>query len=432
MAYQIKKSDITTNQRQFIQKSLKIIPVKDNYFNPHAIVTPIYFYLVKGNIAIIPYSAASEIFDLIPNDTINHTPSAMIYQGQLRDYQIPIYNEAISHLQSYGTTTLNLFTGCGKTQLSIKLATTLGFLTLVLVNRILLLEQWSQSFNKSTNAHVWIVGEQSMPDRFDVIICLDTRWNLIDDKIKVKIGTVLIDEAHLFCTPSHVECLLAFYPKFVIAMSATLERDDQMHHMIYAICGEHGIYRESNIKFSVIKYNTRISPKTELNSQGKIDFGKLQNDLLMNEQRNTMIVNLVNQYKDEKILILTKLVKHVHMLHKLIKNHTTCDFLCGKKTHYIDRRVLIGTTHKIGTGFDQEACPTFDGIRFNLLILVCSIKKYQMLVQNVGRVLRCNTPTVIHFVDDHFVIQKHWSFCEKWYKKRQAEIKVVNVNDLLL
>ena len=425
MAYRIKKSDITPQQRTEIQKTLKITPAKDNYFNPHAIVAPIYFYFTQGDTAIVPYTAASEIFDLIPNDQLQHSSMNVQFTGTLRDHQIPIYDEAIDHLQNYGTTTLNLYPGAGKTAISVKIATTLKYLTVVLVTQIILVNQWHQTITKNTNAKVWLVGEEKQPPTFDVIICLDKRFNVIGDDVKCKIGTMIIDEAHMFCTPSHVPCLLAFQPKFVIALSATLERDDMLHHMIYAICGEHGVYRESSTPFTVIKYHTGITSKSKLNKQGKVDFGQLQSELLMNPQRNQIILNLVNQYSGDKILILTKLVKHVNVLYNIIKDHATCDFLCGKKTHYTDRRVLIGTTHKIGTGFDQEACITFDGIRFNLLILVCSIKKYQMLVQNVGRVLRCDTPTIIHFVDDHFVSQNHWKFCEKWYTKRHA---IINFN----
>jgi hypothetical protein len=115
---------------------------------------------------------------------------------------------------------------------------------------------------------------------------------------------------------------------------------------------------------------------------------------------------------------LTSLVDHVMLIYeKLVANKIPCDYLCSTKKTYQDAAVLIGSLSKIGTGMDQAtSCPTYDGRPFDLLILVCSIKKYSMLVQNIGRCFRSkHAPSVFHLVDSDDIYKSHWYKCRKWY-----------------
>jgi superfamily II DNA or RNA helicase len=299
-------------------------------------------------------------------------------------------------------------------------------LTAVIMTRSILTEQWKKTFNDFTDATVWIVGEKNPPPTCNVIICLNGRWNLIPRDLRDMVGTLIIDEAHMLCCGSCVDVLLAFQPKYIIIESATLERDDDLHLMMYTLAGIHGVYRESNTTLTVVKINTGIS--TEITYQGfgpyqRPNYGKLVKDTLMNEYRNHIILELVKANAHRKILILTGLIDHAkHLNNLIVKANITSDYMCADKKTYTDANVLVGTTNKIGTGFDQATfCEHYDK-RFDLLILVRSIKKYQMLVQNVGRIFRTPHPTVFHFVDDVNIFREHWKKCIKWYNIRKANI----------
>jgi hypothetical protein len=162
---------------------------------------------------------------------------------------------------------------------------------------------------------------------------------------------------------------------------------------------------------------------------GNVDWCTLVNNTLMDERRNNIIFNIISKNLDRKILILTALKDHATLLYDgLISRKITCDFLCGTKKGYIDSNVLVGTTSKIGTGFDPAtSCPTYEGRPFDLLLLVCSIKKYSMLVQNIGRVFRSEFPTVMHFVDNDDIYKGHWYKARKWYLARGGVITEHNI-----
>ena len=124
-------------------------------------------------------------------------------------------------------------------------------------------------------------------------------------------------------------------------------------------------------------------------------------------------------------------MEHVNLLHERIKQFdTSCDTMCSKKSSYNDCRVLVATTQKAGRGFDQATfCKNYSGHRYDMLILCFSIKKYQLLTQNVGRVLRADEPHVVHLVDDDGIFTSHWTKCQQWYKNRKAIISIHHVND---
>jgi hypothetical protein len=313
--------------------------------------------------------------------------------------------------------------------LGAKLASNIGLITVVLVHREILTIQWKKTFVDNTTASVWIVGEKHPPSICDVIICMDTRWHHIPLEMRNAVGTLIIDECHRFCTITHVGCLLAFHPKYIILESASLERDDNMHMMLYAIAGTHGVFRESNKPFTVMKIMTNTKPVREQNRMGETNWTALVHNTLMDPRRNQIILELVKSNLNFKILILTAIKEHATLLYESLQGlDIPSDYLFGTKKGYVDSVVLVGSFAKIGEGFDQaNFCPTYSGKPFDLLILAGSIKKYSMLVQNVGRVFRADYPFVMALVDDDEIYKKHWNKARTWYIARNGTITEHNI-----
>ena len=451
MSIVIKQTNVASEHLVTMKKMLHMVPdipvSKYNSFNKQATIPePIIMYQTENEALHVPYlfahvTLAKEHF-IIP--TYPATP--LQFKGELRANQIEVELEAWEQIQKRGASTLGLYPGYGKTILGAKLASRIALLTVILVHREILTVQWKKTFTDFTNAKVWIVGEKTPPPSCDVIICMDSRWHHIPQRLRDAVGFLIIDEAHAFCTPTHVGCLLAFHPKYILAETATLLRDDGMHSMIQAIVGTHGVFRETSKPFTVMKVTTNVTPVRKMNRMGGVDYASLVSATLYDERRNKIIWHLVKSNPTFTILILTSLVDHAMLLHAgLVKVGESCDFMCGTKKSYHDCRVLIGTTSKIGTGFDQAtACPDYSGKRFDLLILCCSIKKYAMLVQNVGRVFRADYPTVMYLVDNDTIFTSHWYKAQKWFKMhggtiikhdmpnpKQPEVKVsaAEVND---
>jgi hypothetical protein len=309
------------------------------------------------------------------------------------------------------------------------LASKAGLLTIVLAHRKTLLGQWQNTFHKVTDAQTWIVGNEPMPARFNVIICLDKRVKKLGDDLVKRVGMLIIDEAHVFCTPDHVDDLLRFQPRYIIAETATLKRDDDMDRMITALCGLQQISREMTKEFYVYKLATGIAGQRESRKGGQgVNWNVLMSSLTSNPHRNQLIVDVVAKNPDRKILVLTGLVKHVKTLYQMLKEKgESVDYMCGNKKMYADSRVLIGTISKIGTGFDEESfCRDYGGKRIDLAILVQSVAKSALLEQSVGRAFRAHLPNIIHFVDADPTIERHWKrVARPWYKSRGGTIKEI-------
>ena len=413
MAYAVKRSTISQPTIDTIRSMLCLKPDSPNSrYNRGNVPEPILFYNLEGDNIHLPYLFAASLLRINPNLDIPYPITRLTFTGSLRPNQIPVEAEAWAQLEQYGTSTLGLYPGFGKTILGAMLASRAKLMTGILVHREILTGQWKKTFEDNTNARVWIVGERNPPP-----ICMDTRWSNIPEEMRDAIGFLIIDEAHAFCTPTHVGCLLAFHPKYILAESASLFRDDNLHAMIYAICGDHGVFRESNKPFKVMKIMTNTKPIRRQNRFGGVDYSHLVETTLTDQRRNRIILDIVARNTQFKILILTSLRDHATFLNTAIEQMgIPTDYLCGTKRGYTDSVVLVGTTSKIGTGFDPAtSCPTYAGRPFDLLLLVCSLKKYSSLVQNIGRIFRSEFPVVMHFVDNDDIFKNHWYKARKWY-----------------
>lgn len=424
MAYAIDRKNVTDEQALTIRSMLCLTPEINNKYSKNVTPESVLLYKLTDGILHLPFLFAAQLLNIIPNNTVFYPTTNLQFKGTLRDYQVTVEAEAWAQMQKFGTTTLGLYPGFGKTILGASLASRTRLLTVVLVHREILTTQWKKTFTDNTNAQVWIVGEKLPPTNCDVIICMDTRYDLIPKEMRDMVGLLIIDEAHAFCTNSRVGALLAFHPKYIVIESGSLERKDGMHSMIYAIAGTHCILRESDKAFSVYKVITNVTPERKKNRMGDVDYCKLQQTTLMDPNRNKIITDLIMKNLNFKILILTALKEHAMFLYqRLTELGVSCDFLCGTKKGYVDSNVLIGTISKIGTGFDPaNSCPTYKGLPFDLLFLVASMKEEAMLVQNIGRVFRSDFPTVMHFVDNDNIYKNHWYKASKWYTKRNGVI----------
>jgi superfamily II DNA or RNA helicase len=426
----IKRKDISTEDALLIKKLLTLTPkVSYNAKVNFGIKTnPLQFYFKNGEDVHIPMFFCKKFKNKLINDENKYREVHIKFVNDLFEHQVPVANEALQDLQEKRGTIVGLYPGFGKTVIGAYLSSNLNVLSCIVCHRDILQSQWLKTFTDFTDVkeeEIWIVGQSKVDeDKIKVIIVMDTRVKNIPLNILREIGLLIFDEAHCLCTQSRVAAILSFTPKYVVAMSATLERDDGMESMIYSVCGKKIISKLSTKPFDVYKYMTKIVPETEIGNNGQLNYGKMMSSLCLNEMRNKMIKDIVAKNPERKIMILTSLKEHINVLLKDFKElGEKVDFLAGVKKSYSDSRILLGTFSKIGTGFDEKnACADYNGIRIDMLILASSIKKHSLLEQNVGRVFRADFPTVYHLVDEHNIFKRHWSFVKKWYTSRNGKI----------
>lgn len=349
--------------------------------------------------------------------------------AMLKNYQVEPALEAYQQLQIWGSTTLKLPPGFGKTMIGAWLWTFTATVVVVLVVQQPLLRQWKKTFLTAVPGlaqSIWVVGEDPPPSPGvipAIIICMNQRTHQIPADVKQAVGCLIIDEAHCFCTPDRVEALLAFTPKYVIAETATLERDDGMEKMIHSICGEHSVSRVATKPYTVIRLDTSITVEENRNKYG-VNFNDLCNKLCALPERNMIILDIIKSNPHRKFMILTRLADHVALLQMLItSNGISCATLYRNQKTYSDSSVLIGTIPKIGTGFDEaNACEDFGGVQSDTLILAGSIKKNTVFEQVRGRVMRSSNPVVIYLVDRNQVCKRHFRETAAWIEYTQGVI----------
>lgn len=374
--------------------------------------------LSNGDV-LVPYAFARLLIGenknlLIPYPEI---PGDRVFRGELRDHQSALTETMLTHLRSSGTTTMNVYPGAGKTIMGIYLTIALKKVTIVMITLVALIKSWKTTVERFTNLKLWIVGEGECPSDVDVLICMDERIHKIPKEIRMKIGTVIIDEAHLFCVPSRRTKWLAFEPHYLIIETATLKRpEDNMERMAYACAGLWGVTLRSSKEFIVHGIKTGLKGERQSNKIGGVDFTHLLQTILYRDEMNGFIRDIVNKHSKERILILTKEKDHVDKISMFLQEiGRTSSKYYGSLKKYPHSDILIGTPSKMGTGFDEATFDDdFKGDPVNVLILTSTIKKFSTLEQNVGRVLRADAPIVYVFIHDDNIFNGHW-YLMRWY-----------------
>jgi hypothetical protein len=434
MSVHLNLNELTDKVKNVIKKLCCLQPKqvgfskRDKYSKPK---DPIQFYIIDtfNNKCILPYAIGNGICKYNINQSRNYVESVYNFTGKLWDDQLEIAKNALNYMIKTGTVTLGLYPGFGKTILSAYLSSHQNGVVLVTYTRTPLQVQWKHTFDNFTDAKCWIVGEPMIPG-FNVILSMDTRIHKIPAHILKMVKCLVIDEAHMFCTPGHVGGLLATEPLYIIACSATLnKRRDDMQAMIHLMCDKHGVFKSSTKPFTVYKLITGVTVELEKNKNGETKWSQLVHDLAFHPLRNDIIMDLVDKNANYKILILTLSKPHAFYLkEELEKKGKSVDVLAGTKKMYLDSNILVGTLSKIGTGFDEATfCRDFGGRKLDMLIFCGSTKDEGSLEQFTGRVFRADFPVIFDLVDNNHISKNHWRIRRDWYYERGGKIEVVEM-----
>lgn len=349
--------------------------------------------------------------------------------ANLRESQREIANQAAQFLRDKGTVFLNCFPGLGKTRLFVTLSCFLRYKIILLSTQEILHLQAAKNYQELSNARCCFLSKLKTPEMtqeifeaHDVFITTEKSAHKMGT-FASQVGTMIVDECHEFCSTSRISALLMFRPIFIIMCSATLHfRRDGLENCIYSIVGRQtAITRRFERPFVVLKYMTYIGVQEKKTRFGKLDFTSMVQELYANETRNQSIVEWtrMNMGNEHKIMVLTIYREHATVLHKMIceQLYPQASLLMGGIRKYIDSRILVGTFSKIGTGFDAaSSSEEWDGIHFDLLLLVATTKQMGWLEQLCGRVFRADMPVIVDFSDNHGVLISHSKVRDRWYK----------------
>jgi superfamily II DNA or RNA helicase len=441
MSIIIKVENFSDGQRELIASQLcidKEITKKKNqrpeYVYPYRVFE-------KDNVTYVslPFAWAIKTFSLKRKKRCQCDQTSWKMCASPRDHQRVVMNEALVKLNKNGSVIIAAFPGFGKTFTSIALAQKIKLRTVVLTNKIILMNQWKKSIEKFTSlkpADVIIVRPRTKKQKTSekwrkkvegatILIVNPLNVPKILPEIFSKVGCLIVDECHQIMSPCFSESLLWIQPRYLIGLSATPYRSDGLNDLIDIYFSSERIQRDLHKRHTVWKVQTEFVPNVTFTVDGRLDWNEIINSQAENEERNLLIIRLVEALNVRKILILTKRIQHAENLTNiLLKRGVNVDSIYGTKKQWKkNAKVLVGTSQKIGVGFDESS--------LDCLILASDVEAY--FIQYLGRVFRKQTvePIIVDLVDNNPVLKKHWRTRRDVYMKHGGSIKCVTSKNVL-
>lgn len=420
MAISFTTSQLTKEMEIEFVKDLTVVPMKKG--KPAGMAFRTYFN--DGKNVVLPYRYGhlfAKKHKLTLNSVGPYKETKYSFTGSLRDYQIAGLEIVQEHLETYGTSTVSFHPGAGKTVIGSTLAYMGNMLSLVMIHRNPLCKQWIDTIEKFTIAKVHVIGKKRQKytlDQADIIICMDGQLKNIPPSILAQVGTLLIDEAHCFCTEGRSHVLINIRPRYIVALTATPDRSDGCSSFLVNMVGSHRILRPYKKPFDIICHRTKIKPEIANNAAGNLDWTVYTKSLMEDSIRNHLILQDVLNNSDRKILILTKETSHVDRLKDLISPHRKVATMMGSQVTYEDSPVLIGTMSKINTGFDVATnSENYDGRPIDMVIICISMADENVICQSAGRGLRSESPIFYYYLDNAKLSENHWKVFRAWARK---------------
>lgn len=419
-------STLTREQKLEMAKKLSIRE-KETFYNKGKTSVVKMFRKYEDKV-YIPFNFYFTYFNKFPNCNIDFPEVDFKFKGNLLERQISVVEEAEQILAENRSLILQLRPGFGKSATSTYLASRLKVVTLILHDRVILEDQWINNFNKLTDALVWVIGKKP-PLTYNVIICSNRKYLKIPEEIRIQIGCIIIDECHKFCTVKGIPLLMTFTPKYLIALSATIKRNNGLEKMLFLECGEQNIVRRRN-EVAHTTYKVRTGITLDLEGATSI-WNEMVKQQMNSIERNEMVYHLLDSFVDKKVCILTMEIDHSDLIYnELKKRNYNVAIMVGKAKNYSDSKILVGTVSKLGTAFDEEnCCKDFQGIRIDTLILLTSNKSEGIIEQILGRAFRAQDPEIYSFVDNHRISKDHWNELKKWSSSNKGIIKEYKFNN---
>lgn len=416
MSLQINLDRLSKDDIMNINKDLVIKLENKKGYGPVRYVSP---YALINNIVYLPFNYGISYLRLKRRPRNEFPVNHSIFTAVLRDEQIEVKKEAIRQLNINGSVILSMYCGFGKTVTSINISCAIKLKTIIIVNKIVLMKQWKDSIDAfcDHNGIQLLKSGDTIDDECDFFIINAQNIEKFDIGTFRNIGTVIVDEAHLIMAEQISKCLTYIQPRYLIGLTATPYRPDGLDNLLSLYFGDFKIIRTLNMLHHVFPVQTGFKPPIEYGVTGQLNWNAILDSQAMDEDRNTMILNIIEYFSDKNILVLVKRVKQAEWLetHLQQRNVTVTSLIGSNQTFDRSSRVLLGTASKVGTGFDHP--------KLNMLILAADVEEY--FIQYLGRCMRTkdSIPYVIDLIDDNNVLRKHYKTRKNIYEKHGGIIK---------
>jgi superfamily II DNA or RNA helicase len=303
-------------------------------------------------------------------------PIDVRFYGDLREKQV----EAVEALLTFPNGILHANTAFGKTVAAIALIAERNVNTLIIVDKVTLLNQWCECLSIFLNIpknEVGVIGggKRRITGKIDIAVSKSLyRDNTVSDLVK-GYGQIICDECHHVSAVGFEQIMKSSPAKYKYGLTATLKRKDGKERIVLMQLGPvryKDLSKVSNkLEHKVFVQETGISDEelpTECTTNELYDY------LYANLNRNNQIIMDIRNCLDEKRypIILTERREHIELLEKELMPYVKVYKLYGglkkKEREMIleelknlpedESRVIIATSKYVGEGFDYPILDT--------------------------------------------------------------------------
>ena len=363
------------------------------------------------------------------------------FNGSIRPAQEPVVNSFLKPEPHDGI--ISLQTGGGKTVCALYIASQLRLPALILVHSTFLRDQWVERIRAFLpNARIGTVqGETADIEDKDIVVGMLQTISMKDlpPKTFEKIGLVIVDECHHIASESFSQAIPKLTSKYMLGLSATPERKDKLMRVINWHLGPILYQSDTNdkidagVRVEYIEFETDDEGfnTVELNKAGVMSTVHMINKLVEFEDRNKLIIELIEDIysePDRNVLVLTDRVEHTKKLLSMLPEHVQKEsgiLSSGMKPGVRDefcasKRILISTYQLVKEGFDNA--------RLNTLVMATPRPDIEQIVGRILRVeksKRTTEPIIIDIVDPTF--RRQFQSRLSLYKERNYVIEKVKL-----
>lgn len=316
------------------------------------------------------------------------------FNATLRDYQAEQMKPIIQHLNKKSVCLLSLHVGWGKSIFSLALAHKIKLRTLIVVNKIMLQKQWLEMIQTiCPDSTCQVITPKKPAKETDYSIINISNIDKRHQDFYAQFGTVLCDEVHLLLSPKGFPQLLTLTPRFLIALSATPYRKDELNKLMPYFFGRATLTKKLIRHYKVHVIKTGFTFPIEHQSNGGLNWNAVLDSQANHSERNRLIVSLLAKYPDRRFLVLCKRISQGNEIHEFCTEVGISSVnITGANDDFSNERVIIATTKKFGTGVSVDD--------LDALILACDVEAYY--IQYLGRVFRKvdTSPLIFDLYDD--------------------------------
>jgi len=442
--YTIPKSCLTTDELIFLKEDLFMKPEINGAVYGSSQETAFPVFRENDKKIYIPRFYGISRYGLPPRSELSAGLDINVpFVQTLRDYQEVItgtYMNYVSDKPMGSGGILDIPTGRGKTVMALKIISSLGKKTLILVHKEFLMTQWIERIEEYLpSARVGKI-QADVCDYRDKDIVLGMIQTIYKKEypqhLYDQFGFTVIDEVHRIGSEEFSKSLLKIITPYMLGISATVERKDKMSKVLYMFIGD-VIYSEKRAMDDIVNVRAIEYKTTDR------EFNEVEYDFRGNPKYSTMITKLCayNKRTDFILRVITDLLieNPENQIMVLSHNRSILTYLYDGINHR-----KIGTTGYYVGGMKQEqrketeekqiVLATYamasEGLDIKTLNTLIMITPKTDIVQSVGRILRMKheNPIIVDIVDSHDLFQKQWIQRRRYYKKCNYRIRYIDTN----